>query len=356
MSTEGTDRLLKYSQAVDEATVQAMEINPKVLVMGLGVDDPKGAFGTTLSAFKKFGPERVFDMPMAESAMTGVGIGAALNGYFPIMVHLRIEFLLLGIDQLINHAAKWKYMFGGKKSVPLLVRCVVGRGWGQAAQHSQSLHSIFAHVPGLKVIMPANAFDAKGMLLAAVKGDGPVLMVEHRWLHDKACHVPKEPYTLSLTDAKVLRAGKDITIAAVSHQVLEAMNAAKILADSGIDAEVIDLRCIKPLDENTLLQSLQKTGRLVVVDTSHKSYGVTAEVAAVAADRGFHFLKAPVFRLSLPEAPTPCSPNLEKLYYPGADEVVQAVRAVMDGKSQQPLEQLRTNDNVHTPVPFTGPF
>lgn len=349
------NRLVKFSAAVDEATVQVLESNSKAFVMGLGVDDPKGAFGTTLTAFKKFGSERVFDMPMSESAMTGVGVGAALNGHFPIMVHLRIEFLLLGIDQLINHAAKWKYMFGGKKSTPLLVRCVVGRGWGQAAQHSQSLHSLFAHVPGLRVVLPSNAYDAKGMIIAASKGDSPVLMVEHRWLHDKATHVPSEPYEVSLDGARVMREGKDVTIVAISHQVLEASTAAVELEKEGISAEVIDLRSIKPLDEETILKSLKKTGRLIAVDTSHKSYGVTSEVAALAAEKGLSHLKAPVQRVCLPEAPTPCSPNLEKLYYPGSPEIVAAVRAALRGEIQGGRRQWDTSIAIQ-PVPFVGPF
>lgn len=357
MYTNKPDRVIKCSQALDEATLQALEINAKAFVMGLGVDDPKGAFGTTVSAFKKFGSERVFDMPMAESAMTGVAVGAALNGHFPIVVHLRFEFLLLGIDQLLNHAAKWKYMFGGGRSVPLLIRCIVGRGWGQAAQHSQSLHALFAHLPGIQVVMPSTPYDAKGLLISAVRGSSPVLMVEHRWLHEKSGHVPVEPYSVPIGPANIVRTGKDVTIVAVSYQVFESLQAATALEKEGVEVEVIDLRCIKPIDTETILSSLKKTGHLVVVDNSHKSFGVTAEIAALAVERGFSYLKAPVARVAFPEAPTPCSPELEKMYYPGAADIVQAVHAVRAGKSWQKDSnyeiRVHAKDALGT---FVGPF
>ena len=237
----GKPRLLSYGDAIGEALVQAMEANSRVLLMGEGVDDPKGTFGTTLPAFKRFGPTRVFDTPLSEQAITGIGVGAALMGVPCVQVHLRHEFLLLAMDQVVNHAAKWRYMTGGRFSVPLTIRCIVGRGWGQAAQHSQSFHAMLAGVPGLKVVLPSNAYDAKGMLMEAVRDPNPVIFIEHRWLHAKTGEVPERPYFVPLDKAKVAREGKDVTCVSVSWQTLEALSAAERLAEEGIEMEVVDL-------------------------------------------------------------------------------------------------------------------
>jgi pyruvate dehydrogenase E1 component beta subunit len=324
-------RELKYSQALDEATCLAMERDPSVFVMGVGVDDPKGIFGTTLGAFRKFGGGRVFDTPLAENGLTGFAIGAAIEGMRPILVHARNDFLLLTMDQLLNHAAKWKYMCGGKLTVPLTVRAIIGRGWGQAAQHSQSLQSLFMHVPGLKLVMPSTPYDAKGLLIAAIEDEAPVVVLEHRWLYDRTGPVPEGYYRVPLGKAAVLREGTDVTIVAISHMVVEALKAAESLQAEGIDAEIVDPRTLAPLDSAMILASVRKTGRLVVADHAWRTCSAGAEIAALAAEQAFESLKAPVRRVTLPDTPTPCAAPLEKLYYPGAPQIAAAVREVVFG-------------------------
>ena len=319
-------RQLKYREAIDEATRQAMAADDRVFVFGVGVDDAKGIFGTTRGAFEQFGPGRVFDTPLSEAALTGVAAGAAISGMRPLLVHARNDFLMLTMDQIVNNAAKWRYMSGGGLRVPMTVRAIIGRGWGQAAQHSQSLQAMFAHVPGLKVIMPAMPHDAKGLLLSALRGDGPVICLEHRWLYERAGSVPQEPYTVPFGRASIARAGSDVTIVAVSLMVWEAIEAAQLLAAEGISAEVVDLRSIRPLDTETVLASVTKTGRLVVADTSWRSFGASAKVVARVVEEAADTLRGPVVRLGLADVPTPASPALERAFYPGPQEIVAAVR------------------------------
>jgi pyruvate/2-oxoglutarate/acetoin dehydrogenase E1 component len=247
-------RELTYAQAVLEATDQCMAEDPSVYIMGLGVTDPKGVFGTTLGLKEKHGDKRVLDMPVSENGMTGVAIGSALVGMRPIMTHQRIDFMLLALDQIINNAAKWHYMFGGKMKVPLTIRLLIGRGWGQGPQHSQSLQSLFTHIPGLKVVMPFTPYDAKGLLVSAIKDDNPVIYIEHRWLHNITGIVPEEIYAVPLGKARIVKEGKDITIVSSSHMVLETMKAADYLEKDGISTEVIDLRTLLPLDRISRIQ------------------------------------------------------------------------------------------------------
>lgn len=343
-------RNLKFSEALNEGTLQAMAADPKVFLIGEGIDDPKGAFGTTLDAHKKYGKARVYDSPLSENALTGVGIGAAIEGHPCVMVHMRNEFLLYAIDQVINHAAKWHYMNAGTMRVPIVIRCLVGRGWGQAAQHSQSLQALFAHIPGLKVIMPATAFDAKGMLYAAIQDPNPVICIEHRWLYEKTGEVPAEPYSVPLGQAHVVSPGKDVTCVAISHQLYDALEAKRQLLTKGIDMEVIDLRSLRPLDRTTILRSLQKTGRLIVTDTGFKSFGVSAEIAALAAEEGYAYLKQPVARITLPDLPTPCSYALEEAYYPKVGDIVAAAEKMVTGR-RTPVQEERSSA-----IAFHGPF
>lgn len=343
-------RTLKYSDAIAEATLQAMEDDPKLFVMGEGVDDAKGAFGTTLLAFQRYGSQRVMDTPLSESAMTGIGIGAAIAGHPCIMVHLRNEFLCLAMDQVINHAAKWHYMFAGKFKVPVVFRCIVGRGWGQAAQHSQSLHGLFAQIPGLKVVLPSNAYDAKGLLLAAIRDPNPVVFIEHRWLHDKAADVPEQRYEIALGKAQIVAEGEHATCVAVSYSVLDALKARAELLTSGISLEVIDARTVRPLDKATILASVAKTGRLVICDTAPGSGGISAEIAAVVAEEGFASLKAPIRRIGLPEVPTPCSAPLEESYYPSAGDIHEVVKKFFSSDKIKKIQEKSDNSQ------FFGPF
>lgn len=348
-------RVIHFAEAIREAIDQSMAADPRVYMMGLGVPDPKAIFGTTAGLLTKYGPERVLDMPTAENGMTGVAIGSALVGMRPIMVHQRIDFALLAVEQLVNQAAKWRYMFGGRGgSVPLVVRLIVGRGWGQGAQHSQSLQSWFAHIPGLKVVMPTTPYDAKGLLMASIQDDDPVLFIEHRWLHGVTGPVPAEPYTVPLGQARVLREGKDLTIVALSYMSLEALRAAEHLATAGVSAEVIDLRCVRPLDEQAVLASVRKTGRLLAVDTGWKKAGVAAEIVALAVEQAFPALRSAPQRITLPDCPTPTTPALANHFYPRAREIVEAARRMCGVELPLPAPG---DGPLDVPDPsFMGPF
>ena len=323
-------RKLTFPQALREALDQAMERDDRVFVMGQGVDDPTGMFGTTLDLHKKYGSERVFDTPLSENAMTGVAVGAAIAGLRPVYIHNRPDFLMLAMDQIVNHASKWSYMFGGHVNVPLVIRAVIGRGWGSAAQHSQSLHGLFMHVPGLKLVMPSTAYDAKGLLITSIADNNPVIFIEHRWSYKHEGHVPKELYSIPFGKGVVRRLGKDVTIVGISYMVFEALRVAAELQEKGYDLEVIDLRTLKPLDEQIILNSVKKTGRLIIVDTDWVTGGVTAEIAAIVAEKGFEYLKAPIKRVGWPDVPVPASYVLEEAFYPGAEQIINAVKEIVE--------------------------
>ena len=344
-------REIKYFEAINEALRHAMEQDDRVFLMGLGVDDPKGIFGSTLGLWQQFGRERVFDMPIAENGMTGIAIGAALAGMRPVMSHQRMDFMLYCMDQLINHAAKWRYMSGGLLHVPLTVRTIIGRGWGQGAQHAQSLQAIFAHVPGLKVVMPASPYDVKGLLLASIADDNPVIFIEHRRLYDLTGPVPEEPYTVPLGKGVIRRDGKDVTIVATSYMVPEAEQAADALAAEGIEVELIDPRTLNPLDEALIINSVNKTGRLVVADNDWKTAGFGAEIAARVAYAAFASLKAPIVRVAFPDVPTPTTIALEQAFYPGPEDIVAAVKEVVLGELRQVSALTSTPE-----YEFIGPF
>ena len=344
-------REIKYFEAINEALRHAMEQDDSVFLMGLGVDDQKGVFGSTLGLWQQFGRERVFDMPIAENGMTGIAIGAAVAGMRPVMSHQRMDFMLYCMDQLINHAAKWRYMSGGLLRVPLTVRAIIGRGWGQGAQHSQSLQAFFAHVPGLKVVMPASPYDVKGLLLASIADDNPVIFIEHRRLYDLTGPVPEEPYIVPLGKGVIRREGKDVTIVATSYMVPETEQAADSLAAEGIDVELIDPRSLKPLDETLILNSVEKTGRLVVADNGWKTAGFGAEIAARVVYAAFEHLKAPIVRVAFPDVPTPTTIALEQVFYPGPENIVAAVKEVVFGESQDTCALTKTPKDE-----FTGPF
>lgn len=318
-------RQLTYAQAIREATDLCLDRDPRVYLIGEGVPDPKGIFGTTSGLRDKYGPERVMDMPLSEEGMTGVVIGSALTGMRPILTHQRVDFAVLSMNQLVNDAAKWHYMFGGQASVPIVVRMVIGRGWGQGAQHSQSLQAWFAHVPGLKVVMPVTPHDAKGLLIASIEDDNPVIFMEHRWLHPVFGEVPEGIYRVPLGQARIARPGRDVTIVAVSYMVLEALRAAETLVRADVDVEVIDVRTVRPLDTETILASVRKTGRLVVADTGWRTSGTSSDVVARVAEQAFGALKAAPRLITLPECPAPSSPGLARYYYPRAVDIARAI-------------------------------
>lgn len=350
-------RQLTYAEAIRDAFATALERDPRVLLIGLGVPDPKGFFGTTVQLQQKFGAHRVMDMPCAENGMTGIMLGAALNGLRPVINHQRLDFALLAMDPMCAQAAKWNYMFGGTTPMPVVFRMIVGRGWGQGPQHSQSLHSWFAHIPGLKVVMPTTPHDAKGLLLSAIEDPNPVVFIEHRWLHHIKGSVPAGHYTVPIGPAHVARRGTHVTIAALSYMVLEALEAAETLAAEGIDAEIVDVRSLRPLDRATLAESVNKTGHLVVADTGWALAGMSAEIIAIATEESFGALRSAPRRVCLPDCPTPTSPSLAAEFYPRSGHIVAAVRGAL-GLPADPDDLLvPAGVELDKPNPaFTGPF
>ncbi|MEW6386722.1 MAG: transketolase C-terminal domain-containing protein [Thermodesulfobacteriota bacterium] len=319
-------RSLTFVQALREAQEQLLEQDPRVFLLGEGVDDPGGIFGSTLGLAEKFGSERVMDIPIAENGLTGVAVGAAVAGLRPIFVHMRMDFLPMCMDQIVNHAAKWYYMSGGAVPCPLVIRSIIGRGWGSAAQHSQALHALFLHIPGLKLALPSTPYDAKGLLMAAVADGNPVMFVEHRWIYGSVGYVPTEPYTVPFGQGVVRRPGRDVTVVALSQMVYEAMKAARELDAEGISVEVIDPRTVKPLDEDLVCTSVKKTGRLVIADVACKTGGVGGEIACRVVERDEVLLKAPLRRVNFADAPTPCSPVLEEAYYPSSATIKETIK------------------------------
>lgn len=349
-------RILTFAQAVREATEQCMERDPAVMVVGEGAPDPKGVFSTTTGLSARFGPRRVRDMPLSEEGMTGAMVGAALRGLRPVLTHQRVDFALLSMNQIVNNAAKWHYMFNGQMRVPLVVRMVIGMGWGQGAQHSQSLHSWFAHIPGLKVAMPATPHDAKGMLVAAIEDDDPVLFLEHRWLHNTTGHVPEEAYRVPFGKARRAHAGDDVTVVATSYMTLEVLKAAWFLEDHGVGLDVVDLRSVRPYDRSAILESVRRTGRLLVVDGDWASCGLSAEVIAAVSEDAMDALVAPPRRITWPDVPVPSSPALANAFYPRATDVVDVV-ARMLGRSIDPTPLHEPGQPLDVPDPgFMGPF
>jgi pyruvate dehydrogenase E1 component beta subunit len=322
-------RLLTYAQAIREAHAQLLAEDPRVFLIGQGVWNPWYA-GTSLQDLdKEFGRARVIDSPVAENATTGAAVGAAIMGMRPILFHPRMDFMLLAVDPIVNQAANWSYLFAGKVSVPLVIRAVINRGGEQGAQHSQALQGLFAHIPGLKVVMPSTPHDAKGLLVAAVNDGNPVLYIDDRWLYEQQGEVPESLYSVPLGKAALRRTGRHVTVVATSCMTNEGLRAAEALAARGIDVEVIDLRTIKPWDRDMVFSSVGKTGRLVVADAAWMSGGVAADIAATVAGELFHALQAPIVRVCLPDAPAPTSAALEDAYYVGAKDIVVAVEKVL---------------------------
>ena len=357
------EREIKFFEAINEAIDQSMEKDESVFIIGEGVPDPKGIFGTTLGLQKKYGDKRVMDMPVSENGMTGVCVGAALSGLRPILTHQRIDFALLSLDQIINNAAKWHYMFGGQSKVPLVIRLIVGRGWGQGAQHSQNLQALFAHIPGLKVIMPSTAYDAKGLLISSIEDDNPIIFIEHRWLLNTYGLVPKKYYTVPIGKANMLREGRDLTIVATSYMTIEAIRAAEVLKSTGIHPEIIDVRTLKPFDEDSIINSVKKTGRLLVLDLGYYSGSFSGEIITRVVEKAFSHLKSAPKRITLPDIPTPTTRALTKYYYPTHINIIKGIFKML-GYSDKELGDFllsnKINQNLRgSDVPdddFKGPF
>lgn len=326
---ESGNRVLSYTDALNEALRQALINDERVYIMGQGVDDPCGCFGVTRGLKEDFGEARVFDTPISENSLTGIAVGSALAGMRPVYCHNRPDFLLLAMDQIVNHASKWSYMFGGNANVPLVIWSVIARGWGSGAQHSQALHGLFMHIPGLKLAMPTTPYDAKGLMLSAIADDNPVIILEHKWLFKQSGNVPKELYAIPFGKGVVRKYGSDITIVAISYMVAEALIAARELEREGISAEVIDLRTLKPLDLDIIESSVAKTGRLIVADIGWKSGGVSAEIVASVSEKYFHYLKTGVKRVACEDVPTPAGYTLEEGFYKGKTDIYNTAVEMM---------------------------
>jgi acetoin:2,6-dichlorophenolindophenol oxidoreductase subunit beta len=350
-------RTISFTEAIGEAMAVALEVFPTSYVIGLGATDPAGIFGTTRGLAETFGKDRVLDMPISENAVTGVVLGSAIDGMRPILTHQRLDFALVSIEQLVNQAAKWHYMFGGIMSAPIVVRLVVGRGWGQGPQHSQSLQSWFAHIPGLKVVMPALPADAKGLLLAAVADPNPVIIIEHRWLYNIVGTVPEGDYRQPIGSPRRLREGRDLTIASTSYMTVEALRAAEILAGCGIEAEIMDVQTLNPLDDRPIIESVRKTGRLIAADTGWTSCGFAGEIIARVAEKAFTALKNPPCRIALPDTPTPTSHKLTEAYYPTSADIIRQAASMLGHNLPDGVLEIAQDHPLDVPDGrFRGPF
>ncbi len=319
-------RMLKFGLSINEAFHQTMAEDESVFLIGQGVDSPWYVGNTATDLLKRFGPERVIDTPVSENAITGAAVGAAIAGMKAVVVHPRVDFMMFAIDPIINQAANWYYMNGGKASVPVVFWGCINRGGEQAAQHSQALQAMFAHIPGLKVVMPSTPYDAKGLLVSAIKDNNPVVFLDDRWLHGIEGDVPEEMFEVPIGKGIVRRTGMDVTLVATSYMAHLSIKAAEVLAKKGIDVEVIDLRTVKPLDKELILESVMKTGRLVVADGGWKSFGVAAEVQAIVVEEAFEYIKSPPQRVCLPDCPAPASASLENAYYPDEQSIINAIQ------------------------------
>lgn len=344
-------KLIRYVDAIAEGCIQEMARDENIFVFGLDVDDNKKIQGST-AGIEKFGAERLFGTPLSEDAMTGVAVGAAMYGLRPIHVHIRMDFLTLAANQLINMAAKSHYMYNGAVSVPMVVRALIGRSWGQGAQHSQALHAMFAHIPGLRVVAPSNAHDAKGCMIAAIRDNNPVIFMEHRLLCNSKSYVPSESYEAEIGKGRIIKEGKDITVVAISHMALEATRAAHHLESIGVHAEIIDPIWINPLDIDLIKKSVAKTGKILVVDNGWVEFGVSAEIIAKICEE-FPDKKIQIARMGFAQTTCPTTKSLEELFYPNSKTISDKVCEIL-GKHKINWENIVIkNEELEE---FKGPF
>lgn len=323
-------RTLQYSLAINEALHQMMETDDSVFVIGQGVKSPWYVGKTANGLLEKYGEERVIDTPVSENAVTGAAVGAAIAGMKPVVVHPRMDFMMYAMDPIINQAANWHYMNGGKATVPVVIWGIINRGGEQGAQHSQAIHAMFSHVPGLKVVMPATPYDAKGLMIASIRDPNPVVFIDDRWLYGHEEIVPEEIYEIEIGKGIIRKEGSDVTVVATSYLAYESMKAADALASEGISVELIDLRTVKPIDEEIVLKSVRKTGRLVVADGGWKTCGYAAEIMAIVSEKAFACLKVPIRRVTLPDCPAPASAELEKEFYKHSEHIVEAIMQIFE--------------------------
>jgi len=322
-------RKLSYSLAINEAIHQMMGSDPNVFLIGQGVKSPWYVGNTCNGLIEKYGEKRVIDTPISENAITGAAVGAALAGMRSIVVHPRLDFMTYAFDPIMNEASNWSYMFGGKISVPVVIWGIINRGGEQGAQHSQAIQALFAHLPGLKVVMPSTPYDAKGLMIAAIKDDNPVVFIDDRWLYSSEEIVPEEIYSVPIGKGIIRKSGSDVTIAGISYMASEALKAAEDLEKEKISAEVIDMRTVKPLDIELVVDSVKKTGRLIVAEAAWLTGSVAGEIVAEVQNRAFKYLKTPIERVCLPDCPAPTSCTLEKEYYIDKNDIISAVKKVL---------------------------
>jgi len=323
-------REITYAQAINEALLYNLEKDERVFLMGEDIGKYGGIFQVTAGLLDRFGPERIIDTPISESGFVGAAIGAAMTGMRPVVEIMFIDFTTVAMDMIINQMAKIHYMFGGRGKVPMVLRTDIGAGRGAAAQHSQSFHAIFMHIPGLIVAAPSTPSDAKGLMNTAIQDENPVIFVEHKKLYATKGPVPEEYYTVPFGKADIKRPGKDMTIVATHAMVGRSMSVAEEFAKEGIEIEIIDPRTLKPLDHESILESVSKTGRLIVADEGQVTCGVTSEVSAIVAEEAIEYLEAPIIRVGSPDTPVPFSPPLEKIYIPDEEDVREAVNKMKD--------------------------
>jgi acetoin:2,6-dichlorophenolindophenol oxidoreductase subunit beta len=331
---------MSYAKALHKGFIEVLENDPDVFIVGQGLWSPWYVGSTMTDLEKIFGKDRILDTPVSENATTGIAIGAAIAGKKPIIVHPRMDFMLLAMDPIINQASNWSYLFQGEVSVPIVIRSIINRGGEQGAQHSQALQSLFMHIPGLKVVMPAMPNDAKSLLIASVNDPNPVIFIDDRWCYDYEDFISDDINESNLGEAKVIGKGEDLTIVAMSYMVHEALKARDSLLDEGVSIEVVDLRTIKPWDSKTIIDSVKKTKRMVVADTGWMQNGVSSEISSLVGGQMHSELMSPNLRVALPNIPAPCARSLEEVYYPNANTLINAVNISLGKKSFDSIECL----------------
>ncbi len=328
---------MKFSQAIFDAYDTVMAQHPEVYLLGVGLSDPKAVFDTIKGLYAKYGSDRVVDGPLAEQMLTGLAFASATLGLRPVLIHHRVDFLPLTLDQILNHAAKWSYMFGGQQCVPMVIRGVVGRGWGNGPQHTQSLHGLFAHIPGIKVVVPSSPQSAKGLTTAAILDNDPVIFIDHRWLHQDEGDVPEGIYIEEIGKAQILEPGTDATIVAIGPMVQEVLKVSQSYAKQGVSLEVIDLKTLRPIDFPTIFASVRKTGRIVVVDSDWPYGSVNSTIIAEVSKACFESLRAPPRAVTWPDHPVPSSYGIEPEFYPMAKEIALEVSNLLQGSAVEIL-------------------
>lgn len=352
---------MKFFEAINNALILSMKKDKNLICFGLGINDPKRIFYTTNNLVELFGQDRVFDVPTSENSLTGIGVGCSILGLKTIMIHQRLDFFLLAMDQLVNSAAKWNFMFGNKDRVPITIRLILGRGWGQGPTHSQNLQSWFAHIPGLKVVIPSNPYDAKGLLISSIFDKNPVIFLEHRWLHNSISKggVPKKFYKIDIGKAKIVEKGDDLTIVASSYMVSNALKINNILKKNDIFAEIIDLRSLKPIDWKTIIKSVKKTKKILLLETTNKFCSISSEIVAYLCENIFYELKLPPKIIALPDMPEPTSYFLTREYYPSIKNILVEISSFLNKKLDVKSIDNEIKNNTHHDIPgdwFNGPF